>query len=500
MNDVLDNAPCGFVTVANDGLVKMANATLLKMLGAERDEVVGRPFHLLLTSGSRIFYQTHVVPLLKMRGECEEIYLSVRTKTGEELPMLINARVRDGDESGLHDCLLVRVRQRAQFEAALLAERKKAQKASKAKDDFLAALSHELRTPLNPILMLSTEMELDESLPAEARAHAGIIRSNAELEARLMDDLLDLTRIAHGKFHLVQSTFSLHDLLKNTQDIARDDCRAKGVSLTFAKAAEEHHVECDFARMQQVFWNLVKNAIKFTPEGGKIHVATDNVSPGRIAVTVRDSGIGISAEMQPRIFEAFDQGSVATQQFGGLGLGLAIVKSVVDMHGGILSVSSQGAGRGATFTVELATCPPPSCAAPDALPTASAPAAASLRLLLVEDHDSSREVLARILRRSGHEVHAARNGAEALRLAEEVQNFNVVISDIGLPDQSGLDLMRHLQTRYGFPGIALSGHGMEEDLKKARAAGFFAHLVKPVSLDQLRALLAQVADGKLGQE
>ncbi len=497
MNDLLDSVPCGLVTFASDGIVHMANATLLRMLGLEREEMVGKPFHLFLTSGSRIFYQTHLFPLLKMRGEFEEIYISLRLQDAGEIPMLMNARTRGEDvgASTLHDCVLVRVRQRAQFEEALLNAKKKAQQASKAKDDFLAALSHELRTPLNPMLMLSTEMELDEALPPQARKQAGIIRSNAELEARLIDDLLDLTRIAHGKFVLVQSVVSLHELLVLTEDIARGDSAAKRISLQFAKEAAEHHLECDSARMQQVFWNLVKNAIKFTPEGGEIHVTTRNAVPGRISVSVTDTGMGIAAEALPRIFQAFDQGSISTQRFGGLGLGLAIAKSIVEMHAGSIAVTSPGAGLGATFTVEFATSAAPAPAAPRVVSASAAPA---LRLLLVEDHESTREVLARILRRSGHEVHAARDGAEALRFAAEVENFHVVISDIGLPDQSGFDLMRQLKERHGLPGIALSGYGMEDDLKNARSAGFFAHLVKPIVLDQLRALLSQVAAGKVG--
>ncbi len=432
-----------------------------------------------------------------MRGEFEEIYISLRLQDGGEIPMLMNARTRGEDvgASTLHDCVLVRVRQRAQFEEALLNAKKKAQQASKAKDDFLAALSHELRTPLNPMLMLSTEMELDESLPPQAREQAGIIRSNAELEARLIDDLLDLTRIAHGKFVLVQSVVSLHELLVLTEDIARGDSAAKRIRLQFAKEAAEHYLECDSARMQQVFWNLVKNAIKFTPEGGEIHVTTRNAAPGRITVSVTDTGMGIAAEALPRIFQAFDQGSISTQRFGGLGLGLAIAKSIVEMHAGSIVVTSPGVGLGATFTVEFATSASPAPAAPRVV---SATPATALRLLLVEDHESTREVLARILRRSGHEVHVARDGAEALRLAAEVENLHVVISDIGLPDQSGLDLMRQLKERHSLPGIALSGYGMEDDLKNARSAGFFAHLVKPIVLDQLRALLSQVAAGRVG--
>jgi PAS domain S-box-containing protein len=497
MNDLLDSVPCGLITFASDGIVHMINATLLRMLGLQREEVAGRPFHHFLSRGSRIFYQTHLFPLLKMRGEIEEIYLSLLAKDGGEIPMLMNARTRGEDigSSTLHDCVLVRVRQRAQFESALLNEKKKAQQASKAKDDFLAALSHELRTPLNPMLLLSTEMELDETLPQQARMQAGIIRSNAELEARLIDDLLDLTRIAHGKFHLLQSVTSLHDLLVLTEDIARGDSSAKRIRLRFTQEAADHYMECDSARMQQVFWNLLKNAIKFTPEGGEIHVTTHNAAPGRITVSVTDTGIGIAAEALPRIFQAFDQGSISTQRFGGLGLGLAIAKSIVEMHAGTIAVTSPGVGQGATFTVEFATCTPPAAVAPRVV---SATAVPSLRLLLVEDHESTREVLARILRRFGHEVHVARDGAEALRLAAEVENFSAVISDIGLPDQSGLDLMRQLKERHGLPGIALSGYGMEEDLKNARAAGFFAHLVKPIVLDQLRALLSQVASGEMG--
>ncbi len=502
MSDLLHHAPCGFVTFAHDGVVQAVNATLLDLMGLTAGTVVGQPFHHLLARASKIFYQTHVYPLLKMHGQFEEIYLSLRAGNGDDIPVLMNANTRQEDGRALHDCVLVRVRQRLQFETTLLTERKKAQAANKAKDDFLAALSHELRTPLNPILMLATEMSLDQTLPPEARAHAGIIRRNAELEARLMDDLLDLTRIAHGKINLVKSIVSLHDLLTHTEDIAQADCTAKGLRLTFAKAAMEHHMECDFARMQQVFWNLVKNAIKFTPEGGSVHVITRQPAPGHITISVTDTGIGIPADVLPHIFEAFNQGSITTHQFGGLGLGLAIVKSIVELHGGTIAVTSAGAGQGTTFTVGFSTCPPPVTlplkSVTESSQTSSTASGPSLRLLLVEDHDSTREVLARILRRSGHDVHAARTAAEALRLTEEIAGFHVVISDIGLPDQSGLELMRQLRDRHGLPGIALSGYGMEEDLKNARAAGFFAHLVKPLAIDQLHDLLSQLAAGKIG--
>lgn len=497
MSDLLDHVPCGIVSLAPDGVIIRVNELLLNMLGLQRAAVVGQPFHSLLTKGGRIFYQTHLFPLLRMRGEVEEIYLSLLTHRGDEIPMLLNARTRVS-ESGetLHDAILVRVRQRALFETALLNEKKKVQQASKAKDEFLAALSHELRTPLNPMLMLSTEMELDQTLPLPVRLQAGIIRSNAELEARLIDDLLDLTRIAHGKLHLVPDIVSLHELLTLTEDIARSDSRSKRVTLRFIKEAAHHHVRCDSARMQQVFWNIVKNAIKFTPADGAVEVRTRNVAPGRIAVSVADTGMGIHPDSLPHIFAAFEQGSISKQQFGGLGLGLAITKSIVEMHQGSIHAESPGLGKGSTFTVEFATCQP---ACPAEAPKPAPNGEGLLRLLLVEDHDSTREVLARILRRSGHEVHTARTGAEALLLVETVEGLSAIISDIGLPDQSGLDLMRLIKAQQpDLPGIALSGYGMEKDLREARAAGFSAHLVKPVALDQLRALLSQVAAGSLG--
>lgn len=497
MSDLQNHLPCGIVSMDADGVLLTVNDELISMLGLQRAAVVGVPFHHLLSKGGRIFYQTHLFPLLRMRGEVEEIYLSMVTQSGDEIPMLMNARTRISDDgAALHDVILVRVRQRAQFETALLNEKKKVQQASKAKDEFLAALSHELRTPLNPMLMLSTEMELDQTLPLAVRQQAAVIRSNAELEARLIDDLLDLTRIAHGKLNLVPSIVNLHELLMLTEDIARSEGRTKRVGLHFIKEATEHHVKCDSARMQQVFWNLVNNAIKFTPTEGEVHVRTRNVAPGRIAVSVEDTGMGIQADTLPHIFAAFEQGTISKQQFGGLGLGLAITKSIVDLHQGSIRAESPGQGKGATFTVEFDTCVPPSAAA---APVPTVEGDRSLRLLLVEDHDSTREVLARILRRSGHEVHTARTGAEAMVLAQTVEDLHAIISDIGLPDQSGLDLMRQIKSLHpGLPGIALSGYGMEKDLRDARMAGFSAHLVKPVSLDQLRALLGQVAAGSLG--
>ncbi len=373
---------------------------------------------------------------------------------------------------------------------ALLAAKEQAEAASRAKDDFLAALSHELRTPLTPVLMTATALESDPLLPEEVREQLAMMRRNIQLEARLIDDLLDITRISRGKLTIAPVAADLHQLLRHTAEIVRSDGLGKQVRIVFILEAARHHALADPTRIQQVFWNLIKNALKFTPTGGTITVSTHNDAEGWIVVSVEDTGVGISAEVLPHIFKAFEQGDVAGQhRYGGLGLGLAISQAIMGAHGGIIGVTSEGPGRGATFTAALPSVDAPAAAAPG---TAAHPGPGrTLRLLIVEDHEATRIVLTRLLTRGGHQVTTAGTIGEALA-AFAAAHFDAVISDLGLPDGSGLDLMRQIQRQRPVPGIALSGYGMEDDLRQTKEAGFFAHLVKPVSLDQLRQLLSQL--------
>ena len=497
MNDFpLDDAPCGVLTFTDDGHIIAVNATLCRLLGYDRDALSGGHLQKILSPGGRVFYQTHFFPLLKLQEEVEEVYMSLRGQSGDEIPFLVNARRQERNGRSENDCILVRMRQRSHFENELLSAKKAAENANKAKDQFLAALSHELRTPLSPVLMMSTAMELDPALPDEVREQAGIIRHNAELEARLIDDLLDHSRIRHSKLTLVRTTVDVHELLTQTAEIVRSEGTSKRVNILFEKNARDHFVFGDAARIQQVFWNVIKNGVKFTPSGGEVRVVTSNVD-GELVVRVTDTGIGIASEALPKIFQAFEQGSLPTGSFGGLGLGLAISRAIVKMHEGRIEAASEGPGRGATFSVALKTIAPP---APSSAPTTPVLAITSraLRLLLVEDHDSTREVLIRILRRAGHQVHGAVNGAEALELLRTAGPFDALISDLGLPDRSGFDLLREIHSTHpALPAIALSGYGMDEDVKRAKDAGFTAHLVKPVPFDQLRALLDQIAASAL---
>ncbi len=254
----------------------------------------------------------------------------------------------------------------------------------------------------------------------------------------------------------------------------------------------------DPARLQQVFWNLLRNAIKFTPDGGEIIVRTLNGEGQRgVRVEIQDTGVGIPAEVLPRIFDAFEQGNTrVTHQFGGLGLGLAIAKAVVEMHGGKISAASGGRDQGATFAVELDTMPV-GASAGNLVPDHEIERREERRvskILLVEDHPDTARTMARLLRGLGFEVKIAHSVASALHLAAE-EPFDVVVSDIGLPDATGYELMEQIRERYGMKGIALSGYGMEEDVRKSREAGFAEHLVKPVDIAQLQAALRRSIGG-----
>ncbi len=368
----------------------------------------------------------------------------------------------------------------------------RAEAASQAKDHFLAALSHELRTPLTPVLLRVAALASSPALPEGIRADLRMVQRNVELEAKLIDDLLDLTRVARGKLSLHFEATDVHPLLEHVVEICSEGIAGRGVAIVLEAGAGERHVRADAGRLQQVFWNLLKNAVKFTPDGGRIRVVSANPEPGRITVAVIDPGIGIPPEELPRLFNAFEQeSSETTRAFGGLGLGLAISKALVEQHGGELAGMSAGRGHGATFTVSLATVAAPEAVAPADLAVGAAEAPA-LRLLLVEDHPTTLEVMTELLELAGHEVRAATDLSSARSLAAR-HTFDLVVSDLGLPDGSGYELMDELRTGYGLRGIAVSGFGMEEDVRRSRAAGFLEHLVKPIDVDKLKGAIARAA-------
>ena len=387
---------------------------------------------------------------------------------------------------------LVDITARKNAEIALQRAKQEAEEANRAKDQFLAMLSHELRTPLTPVLMTIASLRRQPDLSNELRADLEVLQRNVELEALLIDDLLDLTRIAHGKLELHYDAVDVHSSLEHALVISAAELEAKKLHVTRRFEAREHHCWADAARVQQVFWNLIKNAVKFTPAGGRLDLHTWNDSAQKLIVEVTDTGIGIEPDLMPRIFDAFEQGGrTVTSQFGGLGLGLAISKRVIDMHGGTITAQSEGRNRGSVFTVTLEAMATSLLGGSVAV-TSDTQVSAMTRILLVEDHQDTARVLRRVLEHAGYVVDHASTIAEAFELVTR-REFDLVVSDLGLPDGSGLDLMRHLQSTRGLTGVALSGFGMDDDRAASSAAGFAEHLTKPVDWPQLRSVIERLA-------
>ena len=370
-------------------------------------------------------------------------------------------------------------------------EKMAAEKANKAKDDFLAVLSHELRTPLTPALAAASYLAEHEDLSPQLREEVAAIRTSVRLEARLIDDLLDLTRINRGKIELHLEVVDVHNLLRNSLEIARDNILAKQLDLVVNFGADRHHVWADAIRLQQVFWNLLNNGVKFSKKRGRITMRTAN-EDARFVFQISDTGVGIGPEQRDRIFHAFEQGERAiSRKFGGLGLGLTISKRLLELQGGTISVHSEGLNRGASFKLSLATVDSPKVTPVSHSITDQGPAR-SLQLLVVDDHPQTLRVLASLLRKQGHKVLTAECVQTAIKLLED-EHFDGLISDIGLPDGNGCDVMRAAKARQSLVGIALSGFGMEEDVRRSMDAGFDHHLTKPIDFQELERFVGAMA-------
>jgi HAMP domain-containing protein/signal transduction histidine kinase len=358
-----------------------------------------------------------------------------------------------------------------------------------AKDHFLAMLSHELRTPLTPVLASALALESEPELPKDIHESLQMIRRNVELEARLIDDLLDLTRIDRGKVQLNFEVVDAHTLLQNALEICQAEIDRKHLKRSLNLGAQKVHMRADPARLQQIFWNLINNAVKFTPKNGQIIITTSNNSSAQLRVEIADTGLGIEAEALPKIFDAFEQGG--RTQLGGLGLGLAISKTLVEAHRGRITAQSAGRNKGATFTLVFPTCEKVEVQiAPAASPIL--PERQPMRILLVEDHEDTNRSLTNLLRRRGYQVQSALNFQSAVNLSANEQ-FDVLISDLALPDGSGIDLMQKLNSKQSLLAIALTGFGMEDDIRKSYDAGFKHHLVKPIDLNKLDSLIQESA-------
>ena len=370
--------------------------------------------------------------------------------------------------------------------------------ADRHKDEFLAMLAHELRNPLTPICSAVQILKALGSSDPRLEWVTGVIDRQAQQLTLLVEDLLDVSRIIHGKFILHKESVELGRVVAQAVETSRPNIDARRHELTVSLPPQSVRLDADPARLVQVLANLLNNAAKYTKEGGRIWLAAE-VLDGQVVVRVRDTGIGISREMLPHVFDLFTQVEDAKERSqGGLGIGLAMVGRLVQMHGGTVHALSEGQGRGSEFVTRLPILPeaPPHTGA--GLEATSLDKSVSRRILLVDDNVDLTEILTMLLtERHGHKVQTAHDGPTAIETAKKFQP-EVVFMDIGLPGMSGYDVARQLRTQPGSEKlllIAVSGYGEEKDRRLAHEAGFDEHLLKPVSSCVLQRLVAQ---GKVG--
>lgn len=362
--------------------------------------------------------------------------------------------------------------------------------ADRSKDNFLAVLSHELRNPLAPILSgVYVLRHAPQGSEPFNRALSVMERQGGHL-ARLVDDLLDLTRIAHGKIQLQRKRLDLAELVRETTEDARDNFERRGIRLEVS--VDSAWVHADPTRIAEILGNLLDNALKFTPDGGRVDVALER-TPSAAVLTVRDTGSGIKPLMLTRLFEPFSQAdSALARSRGGLGLGLALARELVQLHGGSISAMSPGVDRGSVFTVTLPLQSVAETTAVERAPAEANGAARPKRVLLIEDNVDNAECLRDLIELMGHEVRIAPDGASGISLACAFQP-EVVVCDIGLPDMSGYDVARSIRSIPSLQGVmlvGLTGYALPEDRRRAAEAGFDVHLAKPASAEKLRLAVA----------
>ena len=356
---IVESSDDAIISKNLNGIITSWNRGAERIFGYQANEVVGKPITILIPA-ERWDEEPNILDRIR-RGEHMDHYETIRQrKDGSLIEISLTVSpIKDANGKIIGASKIGRdITQQKQAERELERLHKEAVAASRAKDDFLAALSHELRTPLNPVLLLASDSAENPELPAEIRAQFATIRNNVELEARLIDDLLDITRITHGKLSLNTAPLDVHAVLQEAIATVRSELDQKQISLSLKLAEEKPVMQGDTVRLQQVFWNVLKNAVKFNSEGGKIIVETSIFADGKkIAVKIIDTGIGLTAHEISRIFNAFSQGDHAgnedSHRFGGLGLGLSISRMLVELHSGSIHATSTGRDQGATFVIEL---------------------------------------------------------------------------------------------------------------------------------------------------
>jgi signal transduction histidine kinase len=502
-----------------DGCIAVVNETFCGWLGYDRAELVGRRrVQDLLTIGGRIFHQTHWAPLLAMQGSISELKVEFVHRDGErKVPMLVNVVRRRHGAAVFDELSAVVVLDRQKYEQELLlarrhaeaalAERREAERAlqqsrdalrrvneqlseaDRRKDEFLATLAHELRNPLAPMRNVLEILCLKDLQDPQLRWARDVLQRQVGHMTQLVDDLLEVSRIAQGKLQLRLQPLELAPLVHAAMEEVRPALQAAGHRFELTLPQRPLWLQADPMRLTQVLVNLLGNAVKYTPQGGHIALSARREG-GEVVIDVADNGIGIAAEHLARVFEMFSQLEPALERaHGGLGIGLALVRGLVALHGGTISAASPGLGLGSVFSVRLPLL--------ESEPVADEPeialpgAGTARRVLVVDDNRDAAHSMALLLQLSGHAVVTVFDGESALQEAVRWQP-EVVLLDIGLPDLNGYEVAQRLRQQPGGRNlllVALTGWGHEQDRRAALQAGFDQHLTKPVDPGVLLALL-----------
>jgi len=506
---LIKNAPDPVFVSDLQGKILQANDAVYTLLGFRTAEVVEQSLSRFISVDEAREFMGALREVVA-RGVTRNARLNPRSASGEVIPTTLNASaLRDTDGTAIGAIGILRDMRAYEIVVRDLEEsRRKLDEANRAKDEFLATLSHELRTPLNAILGWVRLLRSGTLDPAGASRGPEVIERNTRVLAQLIEDLLDVSRIITGKLHLEARPVDLVSIVVAAMEAVQTAADTKDIRLEASLDPALGLVSADPNRLQQVVWNLLTNAIKFTPPGGRVDIRLTRGDPGA-RITVSDTGKGIRPEFLPFVFDRFRQGETSIgRRYGGLGLGLAIVRHIVELHGGSVRADSPGEGAGAVFTVDL-----PAIADLDGAGAAMRtrrrvhsetiirPANLSgLRVLIVDDEADARELMRMVLRSSGADVRAATDAEEAFEQVEQWQP-DILVSDIGLPGDDGYALIQKIRAREAqrgrsIPALAVSAHARTEDRTRALAAGFQMHVAKPLEPADFVAAIAHL----LGQQ
>ena len=480
---ITENAD-GILVVDRQKIVRFVNPAALKLFNKLEAELIDYPLGFPVVNGD---------------------YLEVDIPQKDKTTIVAQMRVSEIEWQGKKASIvslrdITKLKQAEEERIQLL---KQTQAANRSKDEFLAVLSHELRTPLNPILGWAQILSRGGLSQAQVKQGAAIIQRNAQLQTKLIEDILDISRIIRGKLSLQTTPVNLTTVIKNTLETVQLSANAKSIQIDTDLDSNVGLVQGDATRLQQVVWNILSNGIKFTPNGGKIAIkltsveTTDKFAP-QAMIQIEDTGKGIDSEFLPYVFDYFRQAESTTNRSeGGLGLGLAIVRRLVELHGGEVTVSSSGIGQGTTFTILLPTMEQSVKSAGNKNLPQQKPSLADINILVVDDDDGSRELLMFVLEIEGANIQGVESATKALTQIESFQP-DILISDIAMPEVDGYELIkktRAMPSTKKIKAIALSAYASEQDQQKSLAAGFDCHVNKPLDITNFVDVVTQLVNG-----